>query len=175
MAWTVTTPSIAFMRYDTLITYLHDHLAGARGALDLLRYLAEHAADQELRGHAARLADQVEEERTQLEAIAVELGGEATAGLKEASAWMGEKLSHLKLGRLTGRVHGLPLFEAVETLMLGVRGKMALWDALALIASEDPVFPRRDFAILHQQAASQLDQLERHRLRLAKAVLIPAA
>lgn len=162
------------MGSDAAITYLHDHLAGARAAAELLEHLAQHADDEPLRREAPPLREQIEEERGLLQALVRELGGpERPPMLKEAGAWMGEKLSRLKLGGMSGAVQGLPLFEAVEALVLGIRGKMALWDALATVADADDSFPTRDWEALREEALAQFSRMEEHRLRLARQILAP--
>lgn len=159
--------------HDAVITYLQDHLTGSRGALELLEYLGEHAEDAAFRLDAPALTGEFQDERQVLEGLVSELGGEGLPLLKEVGAWMGEKLSRLKLGGLGGAVQGLPLFEAVEALVLGIRGKIALWDALETVAEENDAFPRRAFAALREQGLAQFARMETHRLRLARQVLAP--
>ena len=157
------------MPRDPLLSYLRDHLAGAIGALELLEHLRSHAGDEEIRKAATTFHVEVGADREVLENIAQQLGGGSSA-VKDASAWVGEKLSRLKLGAVGDTVNGLPLFEAIEALSLGIAGKIALWDTLIAIARDDSSMPRLDYYALRQRAQQQHDRMELHRLRLATLV-----
>jgi hypothetical protein len=63
--------------------------------------------------------------------------------LVEAAAWLGEKVSRVKLRRRAAG--GLGTFEALEALALGILGKLALWRALAVIAAVDGRLGGMDF------------------------------
>jgi len=157
------------MTTNPLLTYLRDHLAGARGALELLEYLRDHAPDQEIRTAADNFHSEIAADREVLEQLTLQLGGGPSV-LKGFSAWLTEKLSRLKLGSV-GETVDLPLLEAVEALALGILGKVALWDALIAIAREDRSLPRLDYYSLRARAQHQHDRMELHRLRLATLVL----
>lgn len=162
------------MSRDPLLTYLRDHLAGAVGALELLEYLRSHAGDEEIRKAATTFHVEVGADREALENLAAQLGGGSSA-IKDASAWVGEKLSRLKLGAVGDAVNGLPLFEAVEALALGIAGKIALWDTLIAISRDDPAMPTLEYYALRQRAQQQHDRMELHRLRLATMVFKQSA
>src|SRR4051794_7120756 len=98
---------------DSLATYLQDHLAGADFAVDLLQSLREQHGAEPLGQFASSLLVDIEEDRTVLKAITDRIGREPS-NLKEAAAWMTEKLSRWKLGRDVAG--GLGTFEALETL-----------------------------------------------------------
>jgi hypothetical protein len=157
------------MPRDPLLTYLRDHLAGAVGALEMLEFLRSHAGDEEIRTAATTFHAEIAADREVLESLAQRLGGGSSA-IKDASAWVAEKLSRLKLGAVGDSVGGLPLFEAVEGLALGIAGKIALWDTLIAIARDDPSMPKLDYYSLRQRAQQQHDRMELHRLRLATLV-----
>jgi hypothetical protein len=63
--------------------------------------------------------------------------------MKEWGAWMGEKVSRLKLKH--GRGAALGTFKVLEFLVVGIHGKWALWRALSLVAVCDLRFRRTDF------------------------------
>ena len=81
---------------DPLSTYLHDHLAAAQFAVELLKSLHEQHAGEPLGAFAATLLREVEEDRQTLQRIVDQAGTEASL-LKEATAWVGEKVSRFKL------------------------------------------------------------------------------
>ncbi|HET9243396.1 MAG TPA: hypothetical protein VFN99_08120 [Gaiella sp.] len=62
---------------------------------------------------------------------------------------------------------------ALETLVVGVRGKEALWRSLRV--ARDPRLMSFDFEALAASAASQADELEAERVRAASVALADAA
>jgi hypothetical protein len=117
---------------------------------------------------ARELLTEVEADRQVLDALA-RLVGEGSNVLKNATGWLGAKISQLKLGRATAGVFGA--FQALETLALGVLGKLALWDALVEIASSDARLTGVDFQALAVRAKSQHARVEKQRLVLAHIAL----
>ncbi|MEP6472948.1 MAG: hypothetical protein ABJC74_04465 [Gemmatimonadota bacterium] len=158
------------MSRDNLHTYLQDHLAGARSALEVLAHLRDSADDAPLRAIAGELHAEVTADRDLLAGLAQEVGGGSNP-LKEAGAWLAEKVARLKLGSVGGAPSGLPALEAVEFLCLGILGKVALWDALAAASAVDLTLRSRPYAALRDSARTQHDRLELHRVRLAASVL----
>jgi hypothetical protein len=124
---------------DSLAIYPHDHLAGSNFAVELLEFLRDQHPRQPLGDAAAALLAEVEADRTVLQGIIARVG-HGVPFFKEASAWVAEKLSELKLRR-----GDFGTFEALEALALGILGKLALWRALAVIAENDAPFARRGF------------------------------
>jgi hypothetical protein len=153
---------------DPLATYVHDHLAGAVVAINLLEALRDQHAGEPLGQFAAGLLVEVEADRTILQGLA-ERVGVGSSRLKEAAAWMGEQVSRLKLRRRAAE--GLGTFEALEALALGILGKLALWRALAVVATVDPRVGGMDFDHLTTRAHAQHAQVEERRLEAARTAL----
>lgn len=154
---------------DPLATYLHDHLAGARAAIDLLDSLRDRHPDQPLGRFAAELRGEVAEDRETLQRLAARVGASSNP-LKDAMAWLAAKAS--QAAKLDRRIAGeLGTFEALEALTLGVLGKIALWHALAALAPHDPRLDGVDFEALVARASSQHARLERARLDRARVAL----
>jgi O-acetylhomoserine/O-acetylserine sulfhydrylase-like pyridoxal-dependent enzyme len=65
----------------------------------------------------------------------------------------------------------LRVFEGLETLALGIQGKLALWRALAAVADRVPQLRGVDFAQLQQRAVQQHQRVEDQRLQSARAAL----
>ena len=151
---------------STLGTYLEDHLAGSRYALDLLQDLKEQTADVNLAQLAARLQMEIEGDREVLQKLAARVGTETTR-VKEMAAWVAQKAGRLKLAMAEpfGR------FEAIEMLSLGVLGKLALWNALKAVRSSNIQLADLEFDELIQRAVAQHSELESRRLELARLVL----
>lgn len=154
---------------DSLGTYLHDHLAGAKYAIDLVEFMREQHSDDDLGRLAAEILPEIKQDRDTLRRI-TERGGSGDT-LKEAAAWVGEKVGRIKLGYDSGS--GLATFEALEFLALGIHGKLALWRALQVVAPADARLAGTDFNQLAMRAQSQHDRVNLLRLRAARVALGP--
>lgn len=153
------------MNNDALVTYLHDHLAGAGAAVNLLEALRDEHAGEPLGQFSVELLAEVEADRIVLQRLAEQVGAGSNM-LKEAVSWLGEKVSRLKLSRSSSGELGT--FEALEALALGILGKLALWRALALVAATDARFHNVDFNQLAARAETQHARVETHRLEAAR-------
>lgn len=154
---------------DPLATYLSDHVAGSQGAVNLLRFLRDHHAGEPVSRLAAELLVDVEEDRDVLEDLLERVGARRAAVLKEAVVWLGEKIGRLKLHRRAGE--GLGTLMALESLALGIRGKLALWRALAAAATTNRRLSGVDFDHLIARARAQYDKVEELRLDVARTIL----
>jgi hypothetical protein len=150
---------------DNLATYLHDHLAASTFAIDLLQELREHYRDDSLGQFASSLLGNIEEDRNALQRIVARVG-KGSVGLKEAGAWLAEKATRPKLSH--GDPKGLGTFQAVETLALGILGKVALWHSLMIVAETDDRLRDVDFQQLVNRAQAQHATAEENRLLLAR-------
>ncbi len=148
---------------NELTTYLQDHLAGARFGLSLLGDLAEDAPAR-IAAIAKRLLPEIEQDRVMLERTLGQLESRISYS-KEFAAWLTQKASRIKLSLSTP----FGQFEAIETLSLGVLGKLALWRTLQTIEPKPTWSTELDLPGLIQRARGQHRQLERLRLQLAKA------
>ena len=109
---------------DALRIYLHDHLAGSHFAIELLESLHDKYKDEALGTFALTISAEVKRDQNTLQSI-VEKVGPAHLDLTEAAGWLAEKASRLKLRR-DDPSGGIGTFEALETLALGIRGKLEL-------------------------------------------------
>jgi hypothetical protein len=146
---------------DPLVTYLHDHWAGSKFAVELLESLRDRHAGDPLGAFAANILVEVEEDREVLQKV-IEKVGSGHPDLKEAAAWLAEKISRFKLR--AEPPGGLGTFEALETLSLGLLGKGALWKALSVICKVDERVCGFAYDQLHARAHHQHDQVEKYRL-----------
>ena len=64
---------------DPLSTYLHDHLGGAKAAIDLLEAMRDGHKDQPLRDFAAYLLVEVQADRDTLQRLAEKVGSGSNA------------------------------------------------------------------------------------------------
>jgi|GEM_PF-709621 len=155
---------------DPLATYLHDHLAGATFAVELLEALSDQHSSAPLGNFARELLIEVEHDRAVLQRLAKELNGDTNI-LKEAVSWLSEKASRLKLRRQTHS--SLGTFETLEALSLGIAGKEALWQTLACLAAQDPRIRQPDYAQLIRRAQEQRAKTEAQRIEAAVTTFSP--
>lgn len=154
---------------DPLAVYLHDHLAGSRMAVDVLGNMRDQHDGEPLGRFAAALIEQIEEDRKTLREILERVGAPRSDPLKEAMAWLAEKLTRAKLRRRAGR--GVGMLEALETVSLGILGKRALWRALAAVEPGEPRLRGLDFERLIGRAEAQHADVEDRRMEAARSVL----
>jgi hypothetical protein len=151
-----------------LDTYLNDHLAAATAAVELAKRVCSSNQDNALSEPLSRVRSALAEDRGTLKEIMDQLGVGGDR-LKLTAAWGAEKLGRLKLnGRLLG-YSPLSRLEEIELLLLGVEGKLLLWEALR----ELPVATRVDASLgeLVDRARSQRRLLRRLRLQAARMAL----
>lgn len=149
-----------------LKTYLHHHLAGSKFAVELLEGIKENRPDEQLGYFAEGLLVEIIEDRNTLEGI-IQRVGAAHVDLKQAAAWLTEKVSEL---RLRGSSLGsLGTLEALETLALGISGKRALWRLLQASAVAQPALHGENYEALLQRAEDQHARVEAYRLKAGQA------
>jgi hypothetical protein len=156
---------------DALATYLHDHLAASHFAIKLLGSLEEQYKGDKLGEFARWLAAQLKQDQEALRQV-IQKVGETQLDLTEATGWLAEKASQFKLER-DDPGGGLGTFEAIETLTLGIRGKLAVWHALPLIREIDRRVPPIDFGRLAVRADEQYAAVEQQRLQLIRDTFGP--
>jgi len=157
---------------DPLATYINDHLGGAQIALQVLESMRDQHDDQQFRDFADALLPEIQYDDQTLRTISETIGPGPSAA-KQVGGWLLEKLARLKLGH-TGSTD-LKMFESIELLVLGIHGKLCLWKALEVASKQDSRLAAYDFKVLIDRARQQYDKVERHRLILARTVLLPAA
>jgi hypothetical protein len=87
--------------------------------------------------------------------------------VKLALGWGLERASRLKLGGDLLGHSPVSRLEEIETLALGVEGKLALWKTLRISKGRDPRLRDIDFDELIRRAQSQRRRLEGQRARAA--------
>jgi hypothetical protein len=138
-------------------SYINDHLGGAKAGLAMAQRL-----EQDLRGEPpaetlGSLSGEIRDDLRALRAIARQMGVTENP-IKQAIGSVGEKLHRLGLTALAPGNSDLRRLRAVESLSLGVEGKLALWTALIAVA---PDHPQLDLVDLHRLADRARDQRRR--------------
>lgn len=155
------------MKDQNLRTYLNDHRAGAEAGLQLAEDCRDHNPTGPLHDFLSALVTEIEEDIEQLEQLHGRLHS-AENPLKKTSAWLFSKVSRLKLENALLEYSDLSRLEELEALMLGVRGKLALWNTLEAVCASDPRFEHVEFDELQHRAQRQLEGLRKHHLEAAR-------
>jgi hypothetical protein len=144
--------------------YLNDHLAGSVVGTRLARRIARHNEGNHYGSEAARLAEEIEEDKDTLEKLMGRLGVRRKRA-RLAIAAVTETAGRLKPnGRLVGYS---PLSRVIEleALTIGITGKLELWQSLK--ATGEPV-DGLDSDHLIQRAEDQRDRARDLRLQAAR-------
>ncbi len=156
------------MSTDPLAVYLNDHLAGSVAALRLIETLAELVRGHPLEEKLHALRAEVTQDQQTLREIMTRIEADENR-LKQAAAWLTEKASEGKLA-LAGRSHpALALLQGLESLALGLQGKLSLLRVLGELAPRDPRLAGYPFASLEARTTTQLATVERERMAAARA------
>lgn len=156
-----------------LATYLNDHSAAAMGGAELVRRAASAQRGTRNGPELQRLADEVAEDRQSLLVMMRRLDVPIRQ-YKVAGGWALEKVGRLKLnGSVLSRS---PLSSVVELegLLMGVHGKLALWQTLRALADNEPRLDAVELDRLISRAEDQLKRLEDMRVQTSIEVLDPA-
>jgi hypothetical protein len=147
--------------------YLNDHLAGSTIGLELARRARGSNKSNEYGDVLDRIAREIDEDRETLKALmeSLEIGHDR---LKVGGAWIAEKLGRLKPnGRLLSYSPLSRLVE-LESLALGISGKLSLWEALREVAAEDARLDLEELGRLAERAERQRKEVWRLRQRAAR-------
>ena len=153
---------------EILATYLNDHLAGSVVAIELLDHLRQLAKGPEQERLFTVLQSEIEEDQKVLQGLLRGVGGKESR-VRKAAAWLTEKVGEAKLKLDDSGGGELRLLEALETLELGILGKLALWRALGVAADLVPQIRQLDLGRLEGRAREQHDRVETERLKVARA------
>jgi hypothetical protein len=156
------------MPANALRRYLQDHLAGSVAALQLMETLADHERGSPLEQKLRGLHREVTEEQEQLKAILARLDGDESS-IKRATAWLTEKLHRGRLALAERTDPALARLEGLESLALGLQGKLALYRALEDVAPGDPRLGGYPFAALEARTLIQHAMVEQERMAAARA------
>jgi hypothetical protein len=146
--------------------YLGDHLAGSAAGRDLARKLADDNQGTALGAFMEELCAEIEADRETLEEVMDRLELERQSW-KQAGTWMAEKLSRVRFSRALTRSAQLSQLFELETLSMGIHGKVSLWEALRHVAGTDARLVGIDLDALAKRAQRQLERLELRRLAAA--------
>jgi hypothetical protein len=156
------------MAYSGLDTYLNDHIAGATAGTNLAKMAAEEHQTDEHGPFFSEIYAEIQADFETLQQLASALGVEESAA-KSALAEVGSKMMGPKF--TAGDDDELNAFVTIETLSIGVEGKVCMWKALKTVESEYPAFGDYDLDELLARATSQREKLEAQRQKMAPLAL----
>jgi hypothetical protein len=137
---------------------------------DLAKQLAERTTGSPFGGPMQEVAEQIEADRETLAGLMDALGTTRNP-VKQATTWMAEKVSRVKLSGLSVGEEELGLLLALETLSLGVEGKISLWEALRAVRDTCPPLQQVDLDALLDRAKKQRATLEEERVASARRAI----
>lgn len=153
--------------------YLNDHLAGSVGGLELARRCKSSNEGTALAGFLGELISALETERALVEQLLGDIGGTPNVA-KQGAVWALEKLGRLKLnGKIKGYSDLSRLVE-LETLTMGVTGKLSLWRSIQAIEHEIPAFKERGFEQLIKRSEDTIETLKKFSKEAAERAFVGA-
>ncbi|MEO5719323.1 MAG: hypothetical protein ABIR29_12255 [Chthoniobacterales bacterium] len=152
---------------EDLGIYLKDHYAAAVGAVDLLGHLSDAHNNKPLGTFFRDLLAEVKADHDRLHDIMKALGIEDSP-MRNAGAWLAEKFGLGKLEFGGGETSGIRLIQALETLTIGITGKLLLWRTLKAAQQIASLLPQIDFDQLTLSAQEQIEEVEAERLDAAR-------
>jgi hypothetical protein len=155
------------MNANHLTTYMKDHFAGSVAAVELLDHLISSNRGKTREQFFVQLRQEVGEDQEALRGLLHELEA-ASGAVRDATAFLSEKLARIKLLLEDPSGGQLALLEKLETLALGIDGKRALWRSLLAVAAEVPALRTVDLVRLDQRAGDQRDRVEDLRVEAAR-------
>jgi len=157
---------------QSLDVYLNDHLAGSAAAVELVERIRDNNEGTPLAAHMEGLLRDIEADRDTLSGVMKALGVTRSTP-KQVAGKVLETLSRLRLNeRVTGNADVTRLME-LETLSLGIEGKLALWRSLGQVSTSQPTLAEFDLPVLADRAVKQRAGVEPFRLEAAAQAFAP--
>jgi hypothetical protein len=160
------------MAYQGLEVYLTDHLAGGTAGVNLAEMAAEEHRSDEHGAFFGEITSEIKADHETLERMIAELGVQKSA-TKAAAAEVGSKIMAPKF--VGGDDDQLNAFITLETLSMGVEGKVCMWKALKTVEDAYPTLKNYDLDELIARGESQRERIEATRLQIAPQALAHTA
>ncbi len=157
------------MNRKLLGIYLNDHLAGSVVGSRLAQRIVRENDGNDYATKVAGIAREIEEDKRTLHQLMDRLGIEEQRA-RMAMAWVTEKAMRLKPNGNLFRYSPLSRVMELETLTLGITGKLELWRSLEAVENGNGI-SGFDFGHLAHRAEAQRDIVEDLRVRAAQEAL----
>ena len=146
----------------------YDHMAGATAGSNLAQMASEEHQTDEHGPFFSEIYAEIKADRETLAQLIGALGVEESAS-KTALAEIGSKMMGPKF--TAGEDDQLNAFVTLETLSIGVEGKVCMWKALKTVQSDYPAFEQFDVEDLLARAVTQREKIEAQRQKMAPLAL----
>ena len=156
------------MAYSALESYLNDHMAGATAGTNLAKMAAEEHRSDEHGPFFGEIAYEIAADHETLQQLLAALAVTSSA-TKTALAEIGSKMMAPKF--ISGDDDQLNAFVTLETLSIGVEGKVCMWKALKTVEDAYPTLAQFDIDELLARAGSQRERIEEERQKVAQRAL----
>ncbi|CAN5118549.1 hypothetical protein BH20ACT16_BH20ACT16_05680 [soil metagenome] len=143
-------------------------LVGTAG-LNLAQMAAEEHQNDANGAFFAEIASDIKQDYETLERLLAEISADKSA-TKIALAEVGSKMMGAKF--TSGEDDELNAFTTLETLSIGVEGKLCMWKALSSVVDSYPPLAHFDVEALIARAQSQREKIETKRLEIAPLALV---
>ncbi len=157
-----------------LDVYLNDHLAGSAAAVELVERIRDNNEDTPVAAHMERLLGDIEADRDTLSAVMEALGVPRSTP-KQVAGKVLETLSRLRLDQRVTKNADVTRLMELETLSLGIEGKLSLWRALGQVTASRPELADFNLPVLADRAIQQRAGVEPFRLDAAAQAFDPRA
>jgi hypothetical protein len=158
------------MRNDNLAMYLDDHLAGSVAAIEMIEHLIKIHEGKPIEQFCEELCADINSDQNQLRELMRSLEVKESS-VRKVGAWVAEKFSRPKFGLRSEGTNEVGFLQALEALVLGIKGKEGLWRALDAVKKSWPQLEQFDFERLEKRAIEQGERVEAKRLEVARQIL----
>jgi hypothetical protein len=152
---------------EPLAVYLNDHLAGSAAGLTLMDDVAKRAEGTALAPKLRTLAAEVREDQQLLRDTLDRLSA-GERRVAQAAAWVGEKVSEGRLAMAARNHPALALLEGLESIALGLQGKLGIFRVLAELGPLDPRLAGLPYDARAERTVAQHEMVEAERRAAAR-------
>ncbi|HWI41919.1 MAG TPA: hypothetical protein VNX25_10570 [Verrucomicrobiae bacterium] len=147
--------------------YLNSHLAGSVAGIELARRAVKTYSGAPEEDFVVRLLVELEEDQEMVRRLlkAIDVTEET---LKSIGSWVMEKLGVVKIREAEARDVSYARMLEMEGLLVGTRGRIALWTVMESCIPADPRLSFADFGFLRSRAEGHADMLEKLRTAAAR-------
>lgn len=156
------------MTSNYLSTYLSDHLAGSVSAEELVSHLLELELDPELESALRDVGESIGRHQEQVRSLLRVRGDREHRG-KSVGGWLAEKLVRPVLASSGEDQFGM--LRSLEMLILGMHGRVALWQTMEVVVPSHPELSGFDATVLRVEAQHQVEKMDRLRVATARTAL----
>jgi hypothetical protein len=147
--------------------YLNDHLAGSVAMKELVERRLSDDPGGAMSDFLRRFGEELEFEQSIVKTMISHFGG-AENPAKKTMAWLAEKIGRFKMNDSLTGYSELSRLEELEFMVVGIRGKLALWTGLEEAAATNARLRSFELGPLREKAQRQMDEAEALRVEAAK-------